>query len=154
MPDHFWIATKDCKMWSIDGPNAHGRRLFEQILISSSSLAPLANEIVSVFASVLTVDRDPKVRLALLACLEAFLNRCTDSNDVLTRALRVRSEMLLERVLVSLLCLACGFGRKYTSQACDGSTFGTRFTYRCRVLRYCLKSVSKISRNARVLSRG
>ena len=30
---------------------------------------------------------------ALLACLEAFLNRCTDSNDVLTRALRVRSEM-------------------------------------------------------------
>ena len=94
------VATKDCNVWSIDGPNAHGRRLFEQILgLSSSSLAPLANEIVSVFASVLTVDRDPKVRLALLACLEAFLNRCTDSNDVLTRALRVRSEILLERVL-------------------------------------------------------
>ena len=94
------VATKDSKMWSIDGPNAHGRRLFEQILgLSSSSLAPLVNDVVNVFASALTVDRDSKLRLALLACLEAFLNRCTDSNDVLTRALRLRSEILLEKVL-------------------------------------------------------
>jgi len=96
------MATRDLNVWSIDGPNAHGRRLFEQILrlSSYSSLAPLTNEIVNVFTSVLPhVDRDPKLRLALLASLEEFLNRCIDSNNILTCSLRNCSEILLERVL-------------------------------------------------------